>query len=474
MSLTTDVTASTAPYALRHQGWTGPERVIVPAGADRDTGLVVTNRSLVRNGRPWIPISGEIHYSRLDRQQWPLALQLLRAGGVDLVSTYVFWNHHQPLPGTDPDFSGNRDVSAFLRLCADEQLPVIIRIGPWCHGESRHGGFPDWVQDSGFANRTDDPGYLALVKTWFGQLAEQIGRWCGPEGPIVAVQVENELYDQPQHIATLKAMAQLAGITAPIWTATGWGNAQLPLSEVFPVYSGYSDGFWVDAEDPWDDSFRSHFFFSDRWDDPGVGKDLAGDAWTGIAGDKHPDLPPATCELAGGMASAYHCRPVPSGLDVAALANVKLGSGSAWQGYYMYVGGSNPDAPDGLQESHATGYPNDLPRFNYDFHAPIGRDLRTRDSFHRLGLQHAFLDAFGEQLATMTTTFPADPTPARPLRWSLRADRDSGFVFVNNHQPIEPLSAVDDVRFEVQLDQERIVFPPVPITVPADAILRCR
>ena len=57
---------------------------------------------------------------------------------------------------------------------------------------------------------------------------------------------------QPKHIATLKRLAEEVGIRVPIWTATGWGNAQLPVPEVFPVYSGYSEGFWVDAEDEWD------------------------------------------------------------------------------------------------------------------------------------------------------------------------------------------------------------------------------
>jgi hypothetical protein len=468
----TDTAASTsASYAVRHVGWPEPERVVLPEAADPGAGLVITNRSLKRDGRRWIPTSGEIHFSRLARRQWPLALKLLRAGGIDLVSTYVFWNHHQPEYDVEPSFTGNRDIAAFLQLCADEGLPAVVRIGPWAHGEARNGGFPDWLQSSGTRTRTDDPAYLALVRTYFQHLARQIVPFCGPSGPIIAVQIENELYDQPKHIATLKRLAEEVGIRVPIWTATGWGNAQLPVPEVFPVYSGYSEGFWVDADDEWDDSFRSHFFFSDRWDDPGVGKDLAGEAWTGIAGVKHPDLPPATCELAGGMATAYHCRPVPSALDVAALANVKLGSGSAWQGYYMYVGGTNPDGPDGLQESHASSYPNDLPRFNYDFHAPIGRDQRTRESFHRLRAQHAFLDTFEQTLAGMTTTFPPPPDDNRPLRWSLRSDGTSGYVFVNNHQPVEPLGPVPDIQFAVQLDQERVVFPPAPVVIPAGAIL---
>lgn len=462
---------ATSPYAIRHVGWPQPEKVVLPEGAADDDPAIVTNRSLKREGKRWIPISGEIHFSRLPRRQWPLAVALLKAGGINLVSTYLFWNHHQPSPEVAPDFTDNRDIAAFLRLCAEEDLDVIVRIGPWAHGEARNGGFPDWVQHSGTMTRTNDPAYLALVKPYFADLAAQIVPFCDTGGPIIAVQVENELYDQPDHIARLKQMAQEAGIHAPIWTATGWGNAQLPLPEVFPVFSGYSEGFWVDAEEEWDDSFRSHFYFSDVWDDPGVGKDIAGDTWTGMVGRKHPDLPPATCELGSGMAAAYHCRPVPSALDVTALANVKLGSGSVWQGYYMYVGGTNPDGPEGLQESQASGYPNDLPRFNYDFHAPIGRGLETRESYHRYRLQHAFLEAFGAELAAMPTSLPAPPASDRPLRWSLRSDGTAGFVFVNNHQAVEPLPPVDEVQFAIQLNDDRVLFPPEPVQIPSSAVL---
>ena len=42
-------------------------------------------------------------------------------------------------------------------------------------------------------------------------------------------------------------------------------------------------------------------------------------------------------------------------------------------GYYMFHGGRNPDGKlTTLQESQATGYPNDLPVKSYDFNAPLG------------------------------------------------------------------------------------------------------
>ena len=70
----------------------------------------------------------------------------------------------------------------------------------------------------------------------------------------------------------------------------------------------------------------------------------------------------------------------------------------------MYAGGLNP-RPD-LQESQATGYPNDLPVFDYDFHAPIGAAGDLAPSHAELRRQHAFLAAFGESLADMPSTLP--------------------------------------------------------------------
>ena len=232
----------------------------------------------------------------------------------------------------------------------------------------RNGGFPDWVQDASVRHRTDDPEYLGLVREWWGQLGAALDGRCEPSN-VLAIQLENELYDQPDHIVTLKRLARESGLSAPLWTATAWGGAQLPETEVLPVYGGYGDGFWVDQDQPWDPSFRQHYFFSDVWDDPGIGADVRADAAVAAARPSTV-FPAATCEIGGGMATAYHRRPRPTALDVAAVAHCKIGNGSAWQGFYMYAGGTNP--PGHTQESQATGYPNDVPALSYDFHAPIG------------------------------------------------------------------------------------------------------
>jgi beta-galactosidase len=469
------VTADSLTVA--HRPWAEPpRRPRMSNDEDARPGLSLTSRHLTRDGVPVIPVSGEIHYSRVPRERWVSRLRLMRSGGVTVVATYVFWLHHEEHRGA-PRFDGNLDVAAFVDLCVAEGLDVVLRIGPWCHGETRNGGFPDWVRDAPVRHRTDDPGYLALVAEWFGRLAAALD---GRAAHLLGIQLENELYDQPGHLVTLKRLARAAGMSAPLWTATAWGGADLPAEEVLPLYGGYGDGFWVDADAPWDPTFRDHYFFSHVWDDPGIGADLRQrhEMRLTTPQPRTPSalFPPATCELGGGMATAYHRRPRPAGLDIAAVAHCKIGNGSAWQGYYMYAGGTNPPGLDGLQESHATGYPNDLPRLGYDFHAPIGEAGLPAATHGELRRQHAFLAAFGARLAEMPSSLP-ETRPAgvdddRTLRFALRSDGRSGFLFIAWHQPHLPLPTYRDARFRIRLDDGELVLPSRPVDIAAGTLAR--
>ncbi|MCI2957659.1 beta-galactosidase [Agromyces atrinae] len=456
------------PLRVIHSAWaTELTRPAMANEIDRHERIGLTNRYLERDGRPVVPVSGELHYSRVPRSEWRERLHLMRSGGVTVVATYVLWIHHEPTRGSI-SFDDGLDLAAFVDLCAELGLDVVVRLGPWCHGEVRNGGFPDWVSALPVQHRTDDPAYLAVVTEWFTRLAAELAPLCGPTSPIIGVQIENELYDQPTHISTLKSLVRGLGITAPLYTATAWGGADLPEGDVLPLFGGYADGFWVDAAEPWDDTFREHFLFSHVWDDPGIGADLRTDV--PVEPPRLPSalFPAATCEIGGGMATAYHRRPVIDGRAIGAVGLAKIGNGSAWQGFYMYAGGTNP--VDDVQESQATGYPNDLPRFDYDFHAPIGAAGELAPAHAVLRRQHAFLAAFGDRLATMPSSLPeerpANAYDSTTLRWALRSDGATGFVFISWTQPYEPLTDAPGVRFALELDAETVEFPAQTITIP--------
>src|SRR5262245_27734059 len=123
------------PLAVRRRPWPTPPREPRMGNAeDTRPGLSLTSRHLLRDGRPWIPVSGELHYSRVPRHRWAERLRFLRSGGVTVVSTYVPWIHHVPSPGA-PRFDGNLDIAAFVDLSRATGLEVVLRIGPWVHGE---------------------------------------------------------------------------------------------------------------------------------------------------------------------------------------------------------------------------------------------------------------------------------------------------------------------------------------------------
>ena len=70
---------------------------------------------------------------------------------------------------------------------------VIVRIGPFCHGEVRNGGLPDWLYGKPFEVRSLDPGFLDYTRRLYREYAQQFeGLYYKYSGPIIAAQIENE------------------------------------------------------------------------------------------------------------------------------------------------------------------------------------------------------------------------------------------------------------------------------------------
>ncbi len=147
----------------------------------------------VLDGKPFQIISGEMHYARIPREYWRDRLQKARAMGLNTVSTYVFWNAHEPRPGVY-DFSGSLDVSAFVRMAQQEGLYVILRPGPYSCAEWDLGGFPAWLFiDSNTVLRSTDEKFLGPAERWLKRLGQELAPLqLTRGGPILAVQVENE------------------------------------------------------------------------------------------------------------------------------------------------------------------------------------------------------------------------------------------------------------------------------------------
>lgn len=325
----------------------------------------INSRYLTFSGKPWMPVMGEFHYSRCPADQWREELLRMKVGGIDIAASYVFWNHHEEVEG-EWNWSGRRNLRKFVELCDEVGIHAAIRIGPWCHGEVRNGGIPDWALKKGWKLRSNDAGYLDQVRLLYGQIAEQLrGQLWKDGGPVVAIQLENEYRGPAEHLLMLKKIARESGLDVPLYTRTGWPNlgSPMPFGEIAPLYGAYAEGFWDRRLRSMPGKYWAAFQFMHVRTDAAIATEQLGER--AIRDDKGASRYPfLTCELGGGMMSSYHRRILMHPTDIEAVALTKVGSGGNLPGYYMYHGGANPEGRlttlMEAQDTPMTNY-NDMP-----------------------------------------------------------------------------------------------------------------
>ena len=469
----------------------------------KDSKLSFTPVSLTLDGKGFVPVMGEMHFSRYRNRYWEEELCKMKSGGVDIVSLYTIWIHHEEIRG-EFDFSGDRDLHKFLETVKRVGLKCILRIGPWAHGEARNGGFPDWLlkdaEDKGYDLRSNAPEYLEHVRNFYEHIYEQSkGFFLKDNGPVIGVQIENEYghcggfggEKGEEHMRTLKDMAVEIGFEVPIYTATGWGGAV--TGGMLPVMGGY-------CEAPWDQRTTEiepsgNYIFTKERNDHNIGSDHGLGVGITFDMDKFPYL---TAELGGGLQVTHHRRPIATGSDTEAMSMVKLGSGANLLGYYMYHGGTNPQGKlTTLQESTETGYPNDLPVLSYDFNAPIREYGQMEETYRKVRRLSMFLKDFGERICDMPyieqPDNPLKPDDLTAIRTSVRATKTeicgkemmSGFFFVNNYQRRYEMADHNDEKLRAYDENGQVIcefetrnvengdyfFYPLGMKIGEDAVL---
>ena len=206
-----------------------------------------------------------------------------------------------------------------------------------------------------------------------------------------------------------------------------------------------------------------HYFFNRMRNDSAIGTDLIAktqsDGWQ-LPYERYPF---ATCELGGGIEVTHHRRPIIKPMDIYAVSLVKLGDGNNLVGYYMYHGGTNKIGEmSTFNETKATGYPNDYPVLSYDFQAPLSEYGEVREQYGLLNMLHMFVNDFGEEFAQMIAvdsenTVAVDDTNS--LRYGMRTNGKSGFVFVNHYQRLTELADIENAV----ISAENVEFPPIDV-----------
>ena len=188
----------------------------------------------ILNGKRFTVYSGEMHYPRVPSEYWKHRLEMMKAMGLNTVTTYVFWNYHEGAPGKW-NFSGEKDLKKFIKTAQEVGLYVIIRPGPYVCAEWEFGGYPWWLQkNKDLEIRRDNKAFLEECRKYINQLAKQIvPMQINNGGPVIMVQAENEfgsyvaqrkdipLEEHRRYSHKIKEMLLNSGVSVPLFTSDG-------------------------------------------------------------------------------------------------------------------------------------------------------------------------------------------------------------------------------------------------------------
>lgn len=350
------------------------------------------------NGKPFTIRSGEIHYPRVPRAYWRDRFKKARAMGLNTITTYVFWNLHEPTPGKF-DFTGNLDVAEFVREAGEEGLYVIVRPGPYICTEWDFGGFPSWLlKDTNIKVRGSDPKFLAASEKYMKQVGKQLAPLqITKGGNVIMAQIENEYGSFGADHAYMKAVRDQitsAGFDVTLFTSDGPGAKNLDGGTLPNDLAVINFG----AGDNVADQFKE---FDKRWPDR---PRMVGEYWVGWFdhwGETHHPLPP----WGGNEKRVQHEVPA-EGIDWMLSNNTSFN-------VYMFHGGTTWGFMAGANSSRDMPIQPDTS--SYDYGSPLDEAGRPNAKFFALRdvIQKHFPN---EKFPELPATQPIIEIPAFELK----------------------------------------------------------
>lgn len=367
------------------------------SSAPKHTFQVQGTRFLL-DGKPFQIIAGSMHYTRIPRAYWRARLHLARAMGLNTITTYVFWNVHEPRPGVF-NFSGQNDLAEYLREAQQEGLYVILRPGPYVCAEWDLGGYPSWLlRDRNLVLRSTNPEYQAAVNAWFDRLGKVVAPLLLQNGgPILAIQVENEygsFGDDRRYMESVQSALRRSGMSAPVfYTADGPAELSRGTLPELPAVVNFGGG-----------EAQAAFAALEKFR-PG-GPRMSGEYWDGWFdhwGEKHheTDGKKEAAELAWMLGRGY---------------SVNL---------YMFDGGTSFGWMNGAN-SNGSDYQPDTTSYDYD--APVDESGNPRAKYF------LFRDVIAKAEGK---TLPAVPAPIQRRVFPVAPVTQSASLWRNLPTPVQ-------------------------------------
>jgi hypothetical protein len=231
-------------------------------------------RSLLLNHKRALFLSGSLHPVRSTWETWNMALDEAVAMGLNMITMYTVWSHHQPLLSPDdpnvpgpmdwslptsnniPSTTNNNETNTnddegecqgevvdgkweladAIREAGKRGLFVHLRVGPYICAEYSYGGIPSWVPLVTWGNHTNTSSssssspltndnhvmnmrrpnapWMQATTLWVKAITSYISQhnlWAHQGGPIVLGQIENEIGNETLPTGTMQGYANWVG-----------------------------------------------------------------------------------------------------------------------------------------------------------------------------------------------------------------------------------------------------------------------
>ncbi len=179
-------------------------------------GIELTRAGILIDGRLVPFISGAFQYWRSPAESWEKIFDQLAELGLEFVETYIPWSVHE-LEKDKFDFgekSPEKNLPRFLTLAQERGFKIFLRPGPHINAELTYWGYPRrLLEQKECLARSADGGLVWLpvppkmfplpsyasevffkeVRIWYQAVGKILKPFLYPQGPVVMIQVDNEL-----------------------------------------------------------------------------------------------------------------------------------------------------------------------------------------------------------------------------------------------------------------------------------------